>query len=397
MFEKILEKIKPSNEETEKIKKLANDIIKKIKIKDAKTILGGSLEKGTWLIGMHDIDLFVKFNYKKFKSKSDKISDILEKNIRKFKAIRLHGSRDYFQIKKGKFTIEIVPILDIKKASRAVNITDISPLHAGWVKKHRLQDEIRLAKAFATAQHVYGAETHIRGFSGYVLEILTIYYGSFMNFIKNVAKWKKQTIIDPEKKLKNPLKELNKSKIQSPLILIDPVDKGRNAAAVLSVENYNKLISAANSFLKNSSEKYFLVKEEKIPNNAILIIIKPRRGKMDIIGGKLYSLFNKIKTQLELEDFNIRKSGFNFNDGAIFWFVFKVNKLSKYEQINGPPLSLKKHVERFKARHKRIKIRNNFIYAIEERKFTYAKKFITYLINCYKKDLDKVGRVVKIA
>jgi len=396
MFEGILKKIKPSHEMTKEIKKLANEFIKKIKIKGTKTVLGGSLEKGTWLNGMHDIDIFVKFNYKRFKSKSEKISDILEKNIKKLKTVRLHGSRDYFQVKKGRFTIEIVPILNIKKATQAVNITDISPLHAAWVKKHKLQDEIRLTKVFAIAQHVYGAETHIRGFSGYVLEILTIYYGSFMKFIIGVAKWKKQTVIDPEKNLKNPLKELNESKIQSRLVLVDPVDKRRNAAAVLSAENYNKLILAAKSFLKNPSERYFKVKEEKIPADATSVIIKTSKGKADIIAGKLYSLFNKIKVQLELEGFKIKKAGFNCNERAVFWFVFKAKRLSKYEEIRGPPLNLKKHVERFKARHKKVTIRNNFIYATEKRKFEDAKRFIIYIINCYKKDLIKIGKVIKI-
>ncbi len=44
--------------------------------------------------------------------------------------------------------------------------------------------------------------------------------------------------------------ELNKSKIQSPLIVIDPVQAGRNAAAALSFEKYDLLRKKAKEFLK---------------------------------------------------------------------------------------------------------------------------------------------------
>ena len=99
MFESILKKIKPSKEEEKKIEEVTEELIKKIKIKDAKIIIGGSLGKNTWLKDTHDIDLFIKFNYSKFKDKAKEISNVLEKALRKFKLIRLHGSRDYFQIK----------------------------------------------------------------------------------------------------------------------------------------------------------------------------------------------------------------------------------------------------------------------------------------------------------
>ena len=384
-MDKILRKIKPSKEEEKRVERLILPVLADIKNSDIKAIVGGSFAKDTWLSGIHDIDIFVKFNYKKFRGKSDKLADILEKKIKKLKPVRLHGSRDYFQLNRGNITFEIVPILDIKKASQAINITDISPLHALWVKKHKLQDEIRLVKTFAKAQHVYGAETHIMGFSGYVLEILTIYYGSFMNFILGVSKWKDKTVIDPERLLSNPLKELNKAKTESPLILVDPVDKTRNAAAVLSKDRYYKLIDAAKKFLNTPSDKFFELKEETIPKNAISIEIKVSKGKSDVVAGKLYSLFKKIKRQLILKGFKIKKSGFIFKDRAIFWFIFKKEKLPKFKDVKGPPLKMKKHVERFKKKHKKSFIKGNYIYTKEKRMFSDAEKFLKYLIRKFKK------------
>src|SRR3989344_2754214 len=153
MLKRVLETIKPSKEEISKMRTLSKEVIDNIKIKDAVVVLGGSAAKDTWLKESHDVDLFVKFNYKKYNDKD--ISNLLENALKKkFKIKKLHGSRNYFQIKKNNLVFEIVPILDIRKAVEAKNITDISPLHAKWVKKFRVEDEIRLTKAFAKAQNV---------------------------------------------------------------------------------------------------------------------------------------------------------------------------------------------------------------------------------------------------
>ena len=52
------------------------------------------------LLNDYDVDIYVKFNYQKFKD-NENISEILYKILKKKfkKVVRLHGSRDYFQIK----------------------------------------------------------------------------------------------------------------------------------------------------------------------------------------------------------------------------------------------------------------------------------------------------------
>ena len=265
LLSEVLSDIRPTKEYEKEILDKANKIINKINkdIKHAKAVLGGSGAKGTWL-KTFDADIFVKFNYGKFKDKSNKLSDILGKFLKKsFKATRLHGSRDYFQIKQQKFTFEIVPILEIKKAEQAKNITDVSPLHSNFVLKHKkLTDEIRLTKQFFKAAKVYGAESYIHGFSGYVCEILTVYYGSFIKLMKYIPKWKEKTVIDIKHyyKNKNIFIEINQSKLTSPLIIIDPVQKDRNAAAALDYEKFEVLKHRAKEFLKKPSKEFFELK-----------------------------------------------------------------------------------------------------------------------------------------
>ena len=371
-MKEVLDKIKPSKTEEQIVKTKVNEIMKELKKLKLNAILGGSGAKNTWLKGNHDLDLFVKF-----KKSEQNISKKLEAKLKKkFKIEKLHGSRDYFRIKKDSFTFEIVPIKSITKASQAENITDISPLHAKWVNKHKkYSDDIRLAKAFAIAQKIYGAESYIKGFSGYTLEILTIHYKGFNNLIKNIAKWKTKVIIDTNKLLKKPLEELNPSKIKSPLILVDPVDKTRNAAAVLSNENFNKFKIICKKYLKKPSKSFFEEKPEIIPKGSVIIKFKTPKGKEDVVGAKLVKKQNFIVRRLNKEGFKVIKHGW---DWETYWFKVKIKTLPETKEVQGPPLKFKQHVKKFKKAHKKSYTKKNRLYAKVKRKHPKIEKFIEY-------------------
>lgn len=386
VLKKVLKKIKPSKEEERTVKKIIKEVLGKIKIKDTKSVLGGSGAKETWLKGTHDIDIYVKFNPKKYKN--DEISKVLKKELKKkfSKVDTLHGSRDYYRVYKEKYTIEIIPIIDTKKVEEAQNITDISPFHAKWVRKHKKGDDIRLAKAFCRAQNCYGAESYIQGFSGYVLEILTIHYGSFKNFIKKIAKLERKEYIDPEK---HGVK-LNKAKTYSPLILIDPVQNDRNAAAALSRKKYNKLIQAAQKFLHKPTEEAFVKKEitvEELQRKAegkklILLKVKPLKGKEDVIGAKLLKALEYLRKQMMLKDFKVYDYNWKWDKEALFWFILDKEDLPEFKEHRGPRLKQKKHAEKFKQKNKKYKIyeKSGRIFAKMPRKYRKPKQLIKKLI-----------------
>ncbi|MFH1331796.1 MAG: CCA tRNA nucleotidyltransferase [archaeon] len=361
VLKKVLGRIKPTSEEELFVKRISDEVMKKIKVRDAKVILGGSGAKGTWMKGTHDVDIYVKFDLKRCRDKD--ISKVLAKELKKkfSKVLVLHGSRDYFRINKDKFTFEIVPILDIKKASEAVNITDISPLHTVWVRKHaKLADDIRLAKAFCRAQSCYGAESYIRGFSGYVLEILVIYYGSFKNFVKAVANWKQKEHIDV---MKHGV-ELNRAKTQSPLILIDPVQADRNAAAALGREQYDKLIAAAKKFLSSPSEDFFVRKEfslddlKKKAKGKSLVVFEavPLKGKEDVVGAKLLKAFNYIRNLFLREGFTVYDSSWYWDGNAFFYLIVNPGLLPEFKIHVGPKASQQRHSSRFREKNRKYAV-----------------------------------------
>jgi len=408
LLKEVLQEIRPSNEYEKEILDKADRIINGVNksIRDAKAVLGGSGAKGTWL-KTFDADIFVMFNYGKYRDKSSHLSDILGTCLKRhFKITRLHGSRDYFQIKHGKFTFEIIPILEIKKAEHAKNITDVSPLHSNFVLKHKkLIDEMRLTKQFFKSAGVYGAESYIRGFSGYVCEILTVYYGSFLKLIKAVTRWKEKTVIDAKNyyKGKNVFMELNKSKLTSPLIVIDPVQKDRNAAAALDHEKFEIIMHRAKEFLKNPSREFFEIKtfteediRRKFPKNLVMLTAEPLNKKGDVAGAKMLKAFHFIEKALSFNDFKVNESDMLWHGkDALFYYALESDKLPKTKEVIGPPVKIRFHVELFKKKHKGAFVKNNRLYAKEKRKYSSAKDLIKDVVKTsnVKNNLKNIGMV----
>jgi len=427
-IQKLLEEerafLKPTAQENAVVKKAADDFVRKldralklVRLK-AKAVVGGSGAKGTWLRGMHDIDVFVCFDYNRYKEKSNELSEFLAAAMKKAfpKNERLHGSRDYFRTMSSGYNFEVVPILKITRAGQARNITDASLLHATWVKKQvakkkLLEDEIRLTKAFAKAQRVYGAESYVSGFSGYACEVLTAYYGGFLKLITAAAtKWKKsiaaskKIVVDAagHYKRRDPLRELNEAKVQSELIVIDPVQAGRNATAALGSETLQRFVAAASAFMKNPRKDFFEREEitvEKLYRKAAgkqLVVVEARlaKGKEDVIGARFVKAYEHIRGQAEKSGFPILESGWDWNKkgNALLWFVTP-KKEPEPELRDGPPLSNKVHAEKFREEHSRKKgrelfERNGKLYARIERRYKQLRQLISSLVkeDAYLKD-----------
>lgn len=402
------EALKPMQEEKRKVHTfilLLNKQLKKTKISAIATV-GGSFAKDVWLRGDHDVDVFVKFSLKNA-DKNTSISDKLEKAIKKYKSQKVHGSRDYFQIKKEGLTYELVPVLNITKRTQAKNVTDHSPLHVKWVnnKGKNYKKDIRLAKKFCKANHIYGAESYIKGFSGHVLDVLIIQHKGFINLLNSAINWKPKTVINTDKLLKaNPLYMINTSKTQGPLIVVDPIDPYRNAAAAVGMDAYKKFISIAKNFLKKPSLEYF---QEKIPipellieKGAIIIKALPAFGKEDVVGAKLLAIFNKCKKQLE--PFGVKKAFWHWNKNnkneAIFAFFVAKKQLIPLKIIGGPPIKLQIHAQRFKEIHKKNFVKKGKLYAKILQKYKTPAQALQALFKekQIKEKVRKLEMIIKI-
>lgn len=398
LFDELLKEITPTKEDD--VLKQVNAFLadaekeaKKLKIR-AMPVLGGSFAKNTWLKGDYDVDIFFAFD---LKYKDTDLSEMLSRILAKFKPLRIHGSRDYFQIRNG-MCLEIIPVLNIKKAADAQNVTDFSLWHVDWTNKKgkKLKNDIRIAKKFCKAQRVYGAESYIRGFSGHVLDILVIHYGGFLQLLKAATKWTPKVIIDTENYHKGKaLQFINKSKTESALLVVDPVQPGRNASAAISQEQFDKFVKSATQFIKNPSQEFFIKKpiDENLlrkKGTLLKIFITPVEGVENVIGVKMLKAGQFL--QKKLEDFEVVLTEWEWDkkNPAVWHYVVRKKELPAETTFEGPPLKFKEHCDRFKKAHKKTFIKSGKVFATITREFTTPQQIIKAAISDnYLKDKAK--------
>lgn len=405
VLKKVLEKIQPSEQELKKTDEIVKEFnlklekaLKSLKL-NAEVFVGGSLAKKTLIKkDRYDGDIFVRFE-KEPESEKRKIRKKIKKNpehniswltyraLSKIRGIEIkvvHGSRDYFQIQITPWLcLEIIPVVKANNPKQAENITDLSYHHVKYLAKKlkdkKIVQEILLAKAFCHAQKVYGAESYIRGFSGYSLELLVYYYKSFTKLLKAASKLKngEKLIVDIEKYYKNKNEiflDLNESKTKSPIILIDPTYKQRNALATLSQEVFEKFQEKAREFLKNPGESFFEKQEvnlseikslsEKKGFDFLLVQAETPKQEGDIAGSKLLKFFNHLSYEIQ-KRFEIKDKGFEYlqNKKAQYFFVVKSKKKIV---LTGPLAKDSENSAKFRAEHKNTFVKSGRLFAEQE-------------------------------
>jgi tRNA nucleotidyltransferase (CCA-adding enzyme) len=359
-----LGRISLSRGEVLELEKLAKGFIASLKAGGLKAFVGGSLAKGTLVKkDKQDIDIFVVFDYSE---DVGKLEGVLKKMKLPGKLKRVHGSRDYFQIDCGEVLLEVIPVVKNKDPELAENVTDVSLSHVKYVvgeikKNPGLADEIKLAKAFCYANRVYGAESYVKGFSGYSLEVLVIYYGSFLKFLKNVGK---RRVVDPLKYFRSErevLSEINASKLGSPVVLVDPTYKYRNVCAGLGSESFEKFKKIASDFLKKPSLDYFELKEidvegmRKAKGRFVEVDLSTDRQEGDIAGTKMKKLFDFFVRELGRKGQVVLRREFDYSGVGQKAKGYLVVKEVKEIEVRGPSVGLEGSVRSFrKANGKKV-------------------------------------------
>ncbi|PSQ64640.1 MAG: hypothetical protein BRD24_09925, partial [Halobacteriales archaeon SW_9_67_24] len=190
----------------------------------------GSSARGTWLPGDRDIDLFVRFP-----------PDLPREDLER------HG------LAVGH---DLVPCFRVESATEIRSAVDRTPFHTRYLDSRLdagLAADVRLAKAFLSAIGVYGSDLRTRGFSGYLVELLTLEHGGFRSLIEAAADWRSPVRFDPEDH-----GDAGNEGFDDPLVVVDPTDPGRNVAAVLSTSNLARFQHYARDLLADLRESAFV-------------------------------------------------------------------------------------------------------------------------------------------
>jgi len=384
-FGKIITKLSPSKKDVEALetitKTLKKELIYLLDDYSVKILVGGSVAKDTFL-ETRDIDIFVKFP-EDTKDISRKLIHALKK---KYRIRVMHGSRDYVNFTYKKHNVEIIPVLDIDP-KEAKNTMDVSPYHVNYIKKNLINsNEVRLLKQFCKNNGIYGAESYMSGYSGYLLELLIIKYKTFANLIFNVSKWQSGIFIDLMNYYSSK-REANASIEKTPLMVIDPVLKKRNVAASVSEEMFARFIFLCKSFLREPTNKFFfkkhvvtvdkLKKESKKRETKLFIYkhkIKKHSKEREL--SKLKRKMRKIKRQLEVNDFIIYSYGL-LEDGIMYFEIYNPI-LPPIKKTEGPPVWVsEKNFNAFMEKHY---VEKHTLVADIKRKHISATKLLDELV-----------------
>ncbi len=374
LINEVLRKIKPTKEEIneaiELYEYLKEVIERELSIPyDFKVSLEGSLAKGTCLRGEIDLDIFVLVKYENINNewiKSKLIIPLLKAlSKRGIKTELRYASHPYLRIYHNSYQADVVPAYWANSVNEIKTSVDRTPFHTKYVLsklEENQKDEVRLLKKFLKGIGIYGAEIKVRGFSGYLCELLIIKYGSFLNVLNNARKWRKGEVITIDN-VPYTTKELRKIFHNSVLIVPDPVDPRRNAAAAVSYRSLATIAVASTLFLNYPDLSYFFRRLIKIPyedlvqacrrskRNIVLALFNlvNKTVSPDVLWGKIIKLLSSLENMLKMREVTlIDKNAWSDEDKyALLMIEVQDLELPLYGIHRGPPHHLSNNVISF--------------------------------------------------
>ncbi|MEM1540380.1 MAG: CCA tRNA nucleotidyltransferase [Candidatus Bathyarchaeia archaeon] len=370
----VLERVTPTRDKRKQVEALA----KKLEAKVASTAadfgvkatvrLEGSVAKDTWLSEEPEVDVFIRLPTSiPRKSLGEVALKIARQATEGARQVERFAEHPYLEAFIDDVRVNIVPCYDIKPGEW-LSATDRTPYHTDYVKKRltsQMRDEVRLLKRFMKGVGVYGAEIKVGGFSGYLCELLIINYGNFVNTLKAFAQHKRRVIVDIENHYKGREDELPLL-FGEPLVIVDPVDKGRNVASAVRSQKLYTFVAAARAFLERPSLKFFYPPETKplatkelkarisTRGSATLFVIFGRvEAVPDVLWGQLYKSMRSLIRLFELNDFSLLRSAAWSNEKDLNAFIFELESryLPPVRKHLGPPIEKERECKKFLAKY----------------------------------------------
>ena len=370
----VLKKITPGKEDRGKVDAITRELEQKVALAckqegvPAIVRVEGSVAKDTWLSENPDIDIFMRLPTSIPRNNLGDIGlKIAKKAAGAYEQIERFAEHPYLEIFVAGYRVDIVPCYDAKPGEWQ-SATDRTPYHTDYIKKHlstSLRGEVRLLKRFMQGIGVYGAEIKVGGFSGYLCELLIMKYRSFSETIRAFARHNKRVVIDIENFYENRENELSLL-FPEPLVIIDPVDKGRNVASAVQPQKLYSFVGAARAFLKKPDVAFFYPpKPQALPvaslknhlesrgSSIVFLVIDQVSAVPDVLWGQLYRTKRSLHRLLELNDYKMLKDAVWSNEKTISVFTFELEGqvLPNIKKHLGPPLERELESENFLAKY----------------------------------------------
>jgi tRNA nucleotidyltransferase (CCA-adding enzyme) len=372
--ETVLKRVIPQNKERAKIEALAKRLEKKVASASkefgvkAEVRVEGSVAKDTWISREPDIDVFMRVPTAiQRKSLGDVALKIARRATEGSQHIERFAEHPYLEAIVDDVRVNIVPCYEVKQGEW-LSATDRTPFHTDYVNEHltkRMRGEVRLLKRFMKSVGVYGAEIKVGGFSGYLCELLVLHFESFTDVLNAFAHYKERVVVDIEGHYREREDELPLL-FAEPLLIIDPVDKGRNVASAVRPQKLHAFVAAARGFLKKPHMKFFYPLEttaltakrleqslETRGSAIVFVTFGGVKAVPDILWGQLYKSQRSLYNLIKQNDFNILRDFAWSDEKTLNVFVFELEQrfVSPLKKHLGPPIKKEPECERFLQKH----------------------------------------------
>lgn len=329
----------------------------------AKVSVQGSVAHDTWLSGEHDLDLFAEFPENTDRREwTAKFIPALRKGFRRYRKVERYAEHPYLELlANDEVRVNIVPCYQVERG-RWKSATDRSPYHSEYMRSHlteELRNEARLLKKFLKGIRTYGAEIRVGGFSGMLVETLTLQFRSFVGTLQQASTWKGPVFIDLEK-------NSTLRKFDSGFVVVDPVDPGRNLASAVRPDRMWSFVAAARGFLKSPrlsffsppkpivrSRSQFLSRMENPHYDLVAVQFPHPRLVSDVLWGQLFSLERALLGLFGRNEFNVIRSEVWSDENRLSAVLMEIERaiLPSVQFHRGPPVSRRAESEQFLARH----------------------------------------------
>ncbi|MFP3259689.1 MAG: CCA tRNA nucleotidyltransferase [Sulfolobus sp.] len=365
--EEVLKLIKPNEEDKKRLEEIVQQVLDRLKGLDAE--VEGSYRKGTWLKGDTDLDIFVFYPKEVGKEylKEKALNELLTR-VRDLNYTIAYAEHPYIIVKIEGVEVDIVPALRLNSGEEAITAADRTPFHTRFITSkldERRKDEVRLLKRFLKGIGVYGAEIKVKGFSGYVSELLIVYYGSFINVLKEASKWKHPVRVEIVKQ---------KRGFSEPLQIPDPVDPKRNASSAVSLKSLVTFILASRYYLRKPSLDFFFPKDkkyDKIKGDVLILKLKFKNTVVeDILWGQVWRNVEKLRNVITNAGFRLIDINAWGNESEVYIGIQVESKnIGKYYLNIGPMYYQIEHVDKFIQFNENVWVgEDGRLYSIKERK-----------------------------
>ena len=338
----------------------------------AEVRMHGSVAKDTWIRDYVDADIFMQVSPELTKIQLRSVClPIARRALRPNKIVERYAEHPYVEsvvkFHGGSLRVNVVPCYSVEKG-QWLSATDRTPYHTEYVRAHlgeEQRDEVRLLKAFTRGIGVYGADIKTGGFSGMICETLVISRGSFRKVLEDFAEWKEDRFIDVENHYEGRAEEAHRIFIE-PLVVIDPVDKGRNLGAAVRSTQLWTFVAASRMFLNKPSTAFFAEREIKPLTNPEFRTLLSKRGSrmiciamgnidavVDVVWSQLFKTQRALAHLLEDNDFAIIRSA-SWTDEkklSVLLFELELGELSDSKRRRGPPVCRKTESSSFLFKH----------------------------------------------